>query len=147
MDHTMFFRHENLCQCDRNCIHVCLLQWLPFFLNVTLIGSLTHHGSQGSSCFHAFKIISGNIQVICITWSVPDLYLQPLPDRNPRVTRQDLNPKFQSSQYNPDKSKLWGFLNMHLSLHILSDESQKLEKFTKTHAFIYWVIMLFAVKN
>ena len=41
-----------------------------------------------------FKIISGNIQVICITWSVPDLYLQPLPDRNPRVTRQDLNPTF-----------------------------------------------------
>ena len=41
---------------------------------------------------HAFKLISGNIQVIYITWSVPDLYLQPLPDRNPRVTRQDLNP-------------------------------------------------------
>ena len=41
------------------------------------------------------KIISGNIQVICITWSVPDLYLQPLPDRNPRVTRQDLNPNDQ----------------------------------------------------
>ena len=40
----------------------------------------------------AFKLISGNIQVIYITWSVPDLYLQPLPDRNPRVTRQDLNP-------------------------------------------------------
>ena len=39
------------------------------------------------------QIISGNIQVICITWSVPDLYLQPLPDRNPQVTRQDLNPK------------------------------------------------------
>ena len=44
---------------------------------------------------HAFKLISGNIQVIYITWSVPDLYLQPLPDRNPRVTRQDLNPKNQ----------------------------------------------------
>ena len=41
---------------------------------------------------HAFKLISGNIQVIYITWSVPDLYLQPLPDRNLRVTRQDLNP-------------------------------------------------------
>ena len=45
-----------------------------------------------SSFFHAFKIISGNIQVICITWSAPDLYLHPLPDRNPRATRQDLNP-------------------------------------------------------
>ena len=41
---------------------------------------------------HAFKLISGNIQVIYITWSVPDLYLQPLPDRNPRITQQDLNP-------------------------------------------------------
>ena len=70
-----------------------------------------HHVSQGSSCFHAFKIISGNIQVICITWSVPDLYLQPLPDRNPRVTRQDLNPKifkrgFQKCPWFPDASIL-----------------------------------------
>ena len=45
---------------------------------------------------HAFKLISGNIQVIYITWSVPDLYLQPLLDRNPRVTRQDLNPNEKS---------------------------------------------------
>ena len=41
---------------------------------------------------HACKLISGNIQVIYITWSVPDLYLQPLPDRSLRVTRQALNP-------------------------------------------------------
>ena len=53
-------------------------------------------------CFQsssAFKIISGNIQVICITWSAPDLYLHPLPDMNPRVTRQDLNPTYQSWVY------------------------------------------------
>ena len=58
-----------------------------------VMSDLTTRGQeQMSSCFHAFKIISGNIQVICIIWYAPNLYLHPLPDRNPRVTRQDLNP-------------------------------------------------------
>ena len=48
---------------------------------------------------HAFKLISGNNQVIYITWSVPDLYLQPLPDRNPRVTWQDLNPSIYGMDF------------------------------------------------
>ena len=38
--------------------------------------------------------ISGNFQVICITWQAPDLYPQQLPDRHPRITRQDLSPTF-----------------------------------------------------
>ena len=73
-----------------NIIHWLVLEVKSKFVSKHINGH--HHGSQGSSCFHAFKMISGNIQVICITWSVSDLYLQPLPNRNPRATGQDLNP-------------------------------------------------------
>ena len=61
---------------------------------------------------HAFKLISGNIQVIYITWSVPDLYLQPLPDRNPRVTRQDLNPNYTTAI--PDVNTTSGDMNFYI---------------------------------
>ena len=35
---------------------------------------------------------AGNIQVIGLTWPAPDLHPQQLQGRNPRVTRQDINP-------------------------------------------------------
>ena len=69
---------------------------------------------------HAFKLISGNIQVIYITWSVPDLYLQPLPDRNPRVTWQDLNPSFEVyciTRHNMWHNSFWRMKTRRCLLH------------------------------
>ena len=40
----------------------------------------------------SYTTVAGRLQVIDLTWPVPDLYLQQLPGRYPRVTWQDVNP-------------------------------------------------------